>query len=823
MKSSIKHITQLIYAGCLLVISNTCYAASNPVIDNIDFNENHDATIITINFVMPVSIISHYPATKGKQLDITILPIATSTDDQLAVTQPQRQGFKPGSNNPVQFIRYEPDNPTGKLISVIFFKHSSYKLLNQQNPNQISIRVTKPAGTLDPAIIETPPNKTTSKKTLEDSKSFIYSINLLSSKTPINIPAINKHPELAPYFIYKTRLVTEETIWHRLRLGFYKSLPDAKQTLTGIKSAYPNAWIDRAKGEERRHIKPWLMALLASNNKMAFKQKNESEKQITKTDNKLVTTKTQRMFADAKKAIIDGQYRNAIRILTKLLRLPDNESSEAAQELLGVAREKNRQIAHAIAEYRTYLKKYPKGEFAYRVKQRLDGLTSARRKSNKRLRRVKSKYRETPLQVYGSVFQFYRRDVDTTDPSNDITRNSSLSTDVAVSTRKRTKKLDLRSQFVGSYQYDLENSSQSQFRISSAYFDASDRKRNWNTRIGRQTKSTGGVLGRFDGITAGYRISPKWKLNAVTGFPVAISSSNQLNTDKVFYGGSLDIGTFDKYWNGTIFLIKQTAYDIDDRTAIGAELRYLNPKLTVFGLLDYDIDYNTVNIAQVISTIRLKNATTLNLVADYRNSPVLTTSNALQGQTSPTLETLLQTYTEDQIKQFAQDRTATFRSVSATLSKPIKKDLLISLEFSTSHLTGTPASAGVDATPSSGIEYFYGTQLIANSIFKKGDTTLLGLRYADTNSSQTTTVSINSRYPYNKKWRLNPRLRIDFQQREANSENIKYRPSLRVDWRAKRNIKFEMEAGYEYSDITDTVGDREESSFFINLGYIADF
>jgi len=809
---------QFVYAICLSLFGFVSHAATNPLIDNVDLEDDQGFLHIHINFVMPVALINHYPPNKGKQLDLSIRPIPYTTDDKTAITQAQRLGFKSKKINTLQLIRYEPANPSGRIVSVVFNQATSYEIMNQNRPDQITIRVIKKPR--KPDLPEIEPGPSTKDSPLEDSNAFIYCINLLSTKKTIILPDSSSHPELTPFFVYKTRLDAKSTNWHRLRLGFFKTLPDARQVLKRVKSNFPNAWIDRATGSERKYISPWLATLAASKNNIAFRQETDSNNAINSNQ---FTTKTQQMFASAKKSIIDGHYRTAIRVLTKLLRLPDNESTEAAHELLGVAREKNRQIAHAIAEYRIYLKKYPKGEFSYRVKQRLDGLTSARRKTDKRLRRLKPKYKETPLQVYGSVFQFYRRDVDTTDPSNNITTNSSLATDVSVSTRKRTKKHDLRSQFTASYQYDLENSNQSQFRISSMYFDASDRKRIWHTRIGRQSKSTGGVLGRFDGITAGYRISPKWKINAVSGFPVSISTSNQLNTDKRFFGTSLDIGTFDKYWNGSIFLIKQSAYNLDDRTAAGLELRYLNPKLTVFGLLDVDIDYKNVNIAQLISNIRFANATTLNLVADYRNSPILTTSNALQGQTVSSLDALLQTYTEEQIRQLAEDRTAIFRSISATLSKPIKKDLLLSLEFSASHLTNTPASGGVDASPGSGIEYFYGTQLIANNVFKKGDTSLFGLRYADTNASQTTTLSINSRYPYNKKWRLNPRMRVDIQERQSNASITKYRPSLRIDWRKKRNLKFEMEAGYEYSDISDSVGDREESSFFINLGYIADF
>ena len=51
--------------------------------------------------------------------------------------------------------------------------------------------------------------------------------------------------------------------------------------------------------------------------------------------------------------------------------------SKEAQEYLGLARERNGQLAHAKAEYRIYLAKYPEGEDAQRVRQRLDALVTA--------------------------------------------------------------------------------------------------------------------------------------------------------------------------------------------------------------------------------------------------------------------------------------------------------------------------------------------------------------------------------------------------------------------------------------------------------------
>jgi len=812
MMYSGKQIIVVMTLLMILIANNACFAITQPVIDHVDFDENADSIDIVLTFTLTVSYLSHFPASSGKQLDIRTLPIANTEDQKQAIQQPQRLAYTANESNPLQLIRYEPANPAGKVISLLFSSATNFSVPAQQEPNVITIRLQKKAAARAPeADVQTP-------VTLEDSDNFKYLINLMSSQQVIKPVSHTDYPYLKPYLIYTTRHSVDSIEWNRIRLGFFRSKDEAQAQLKQVLKDFPRAWIDRVKDDERENIQPWLFSLARNNNQMALAQ-NIPEKPREPVR---ITKESQQLFADAKKNIIDGEYRKAVLILTKLLNLPENESSEAAQELIGVAREKNRQIAHAIAEYKKYLKKYPKGEFHNRVTQRLDGLTSARKTSSKTLRKAKASTGETPWQTYGTLFQFYRRYDDTTE-LRDAPANSSLDTDLSLSARKRTKALDIRTQFTGSYQYNLEKANENDYRISSLYIDIADRKRNWNARMGIQTQSTGGVLGRFDGLSVGYRLSPKWKLNAVAGFPVYSSSADQFQIDKVFYGMSLDAGTFNKYWNASTFIIKQTAEDLDDRTAVGAEIRYLHPETTVFGLIDYDIDYNSLNIAQLIANTRLPFDTSINLVADYRNGPILTTSNALQGQTSTTLEELLLTYTEDEIKQLAKDRTTVFRSVSGTLSKSLTSTLVLSLDLAASHLESSPASGGVDATPSTGLEYFYGAQLIANNIFKDGDTSLFGIRYADTSASDTLTLAINSRYPYKKDWRFNPRIRIDSQTRIDNSKILRFRPSLRVDYRAVRKVKVELELGYEQSNIDDAFGSRTQSNYFINMGYIADF
>src|SRR5256884_6319447 len=85
--------------------------------------------------------------------------------------------------------------------------------------------------------------------------------------------------------------------------------------------------------------------------------------------------------ADARAALAARDYPKAIALLTKLKRQAEFPDRAHAHDLLGLARERSGQLAHAKAEYEEYLRRYPHGEAAERVALRLRTLRNAAAKS----------------------------------------------------------------------------------------------------------------------------------------------------------------------------------------------------------------------------------------------------------------------------------------------------------------------------------------------------------------------------------------------------------------------------------------------------------
>ena len=71
---------------------------------------------------------------------------------------------------------------------------------------------------------------------------------------------------------------------------------------------------------------------------------------------------------DARSALEKHQYPEAVDLLTRLLRQPEFPARAECQELMGLVRERAGQLAQAKAEYEEYLRRYPDGAGAARVR-----------------------------------------------------------------------------------------------------------------------------------------------------------------------------------------------------------------------------------------------------------------------------------------------------------------------------------------------------------------------------------------------------------------------------------------------------------------------
>lgn len=834
-----KKIAGKFWAATLLMLLSlsitTGAIAKSRVMDRIDAGFGEEENRISIFFNVPVRVVSDLVNSARNEIAIRVKPVVTPGTEEEFLAGDETLSWKPSAEIPLERVVF-----TGQLIGnstmLLSFSTSigeyeitqgkgffSISVVLKKEKKVESIKLEEPKGRV---LFDVPPTEIPAVSELPaevvqpgGKPQFVdgdFALNLHSQQQPIDFKKVAPVPVPTGRRLYTTQTEVNNQQWYRLRLGFFRSAAEAERFKKEIRHFYPNSWVDRASAEEKSRIQ---------RDTGAPPEAGEAPLMLPKQEMKPVPERLARMMEKAREIMTAKDYPKAIRMLTAILEEPDNLFAKEALELLGLARERNGQIAHAKAEYRRYLEQYPEGSDSVRVNQRLVGLISAAEQPKEKLReptRAVAAEREAEWEIFGSFFQSYQRDgieSDFVDDDESVTR-SQVNNSIDLSVRRSSADVDMRLQLNGSYDIDLlGNGSGNQEALTDAFFEVERRAEGVVGRFGRQRFRSSGILNRFDGGVIGYQFSEDIRLNVYSGIPVEKSSDVFIRDDKWFVGGNAELASLFYDIDITLFAIEQRVDHLVDRRAVGGEARYFDDQRSFFGLVDYDIFHNRLTTFLAQTNWTLNSDTQLYFNYDYRTSPILTTFNALQGQTLETIDELGQTYTDDEIYALAEDRSARSHVVSLGGTRSLAEDFQLSGDLTISNVGDTPASGGVEATPSTGNEFFYTLQILKNNLLKEGDIGILSLRYSDASTSDTFSISANSRYPITNLWRVNPRLNLSYRNNDDGGTRITAGGTLQADYRFRSDLVFEVEGGGNWHKEETLLSTDSFLDYFFTLGY----
>ncbi|MET0065530.1 MAG: tetratricopeptide repeat protein [Candidatus Thiodiazotropha sp.] len=823
------------------LISGSVSAATR-VLDHIELSTEDKAQVVSIYFNVPVRYVSHIVNDTKTEIGIQVKvgqsagadPAGADADNDLM--SEDQLTWSPSAAIPLDKVVYQGNRVgTSSLLVSFATPVNAFQIRQGRNVYVMDIILPEQAGTqvvsrpeLDLAELEM--RAPLSVKSLP---LVIYVINLSTQSEPVDFDKIPPVPVSENQVLYTNKVQLEESASYRLRLGFFRTRQEANQQLKTIKHFYPDAWVDTADVEERRRV------FFERGMDPKLEGEQMEEPQLANVDPRLTD-----MMGLIRRTITAGEYAKAVRLLEALLEEPDNIYTQEALELLGLSRERNGQIAHAKAEYRRYLDKYPEGEDAARVWQRLLGLETAPQKPKEPLREKKTgpsgeliaeeeQGYQAEWETYGSISQSYRRDeIDSpfVEDEDQVSR-SEIETFIDFNTRRKGETYDVRMKITGSYILDLLEDGENDTAMSDAYLDAEHRVTGTSMRFGRQRLRSSGILNRFDGLVVNYGLTPDVNLRFSAGLPVERSRDTYLHEHKQFAGISGDILSIMDRWDLSLFLVEQRVDGLVDRRGIGGEVRYYDPVKSLFSMVDYDMFHKELSIFMLQTNWRFENDTNVYMNLDYRNSPILSTSNALIGQLDPdtllpitTVEDLQDYYSDDEIYDLAADRTARVKTLSFGVSHPYTPTLQFSGDLTFTQTDGTPESGGVPETEATGTETFYTFQVIKNDLLKQGDIGVFSLRYSNTSTSDTYRMGISSRYPVNSVWRINPRLDVSYRENDDNEgTRLSIEPYLRMEYRLRKSFTLEMEGGLNWYEEEDSVDVTNYTDYYFYAGYRWDF
>ncbi len=634
-----------------------------------------------------------------------------------------------------------------------------------------------------------------------------YAVNLESRTEPFSDTDLQQARESLGVPVFVSTLELEGKVWYRLRAGPFAVEREAKKLLLTAQQTYPRAWLG-IDDELQTAGEPSVVTGTAPNPTVPI-------------DPVLPEAERHALMAQARTALARKNPAAAVTPLTRLTRQPEYPERARAQELLGLARERSGQLAHAKAEYEEYLRRYPSGDAAARIRTRLRALNMAAR-GGKRGTLDGGEAFDGSWRLTGGVAQTYRwerNQLDTPDASLDEQSQNALFSDGDVTARRRGERFDLTARVSAGYAKDLlPDGPGDQTRVSTAFIELNDRTLGLAGRLGRQSRSAGGLLGTFDGLLASYQIRKRVALHAAAGFPVE-STRDGPQTARQFFGLSADFGPFRESWDLGAFMMMQSLDGETDRQALGFEGRYFVPGRTLVWLVDYDVFYGSLNSAVVMGNLLLPARWGLSLNAEHRRAPVLTTRNALIGQSVPTLDELLGMLSIEEVRQLAEDRTATTEAFSASLSRPVGARFHFSLDTFASKAAATPESGGVPATPATGFDRSAQVQLSGSSLWRSSDLWVLYGRVRRSDAESSESVGLSTRLPLAGAWRFGPRIRIDRRESTVDlARETLYVPALRIDYQ-RGGTWFEFEGGAELGSRRLPADEESSTRAFFGLGY----
>jgi hypothetical protein len=529
------------------------------------------------------------------------------------------------------------------------------------------------------------------------------------------------------------------------------------------------------------------------------------------------------LLAGARAAIEPGNPTAAIAPLNELLNLPPNRHTPAAQELVGIARARAGDGARARIEFQTYLQLYPQGEGSERVRRELAALPAAAPRTaaapGARPAVETTTTGSVSMTAFGGNGQVRSQDFKDSPVAGvpqvagdalftgDKVRQ--LFNDVDLTWRQRGPSEDMRFVFRDYYTTNLERPDRNRNRLSALYFDYKSIAGGWGVRLGRQSPTGGGVMGRFDGASGHLMLRPKLKWSAVAGAP----TDRYFDSKRRFWGTAIDADGLLPDFGAGLYVIQQSIDSEVDRRALGLEMRYFKNGASVFSQFDYDLLIKGLNIATVQGTLILADNTVFNALYDKRALTMLALGNALTfedpanpGVLYTRIADKLATTTLDTLRTQIKGTTPFITQAQLGVTKPVTASWQVGASAQLTATGAIPPVPGVvgfeNGRPATGNIYSVSAQLIGLNLYSQRDTHVFAATGISSPEIKGYLFSYNNSSLAWGTWQFEPSLQYYHDRTPQGSTNERWTPGLRLTYRGFDRWALESSLTYELGRAT---------------------
>jgi hypothetical protein len=344
----------------------------------------------------------------------------------------------------------------------------------------------------------------------------------------------------------------------------------------------------------------------------------------------------------------------------------------------------------------------------------------------------------------------------------------------------------------------------------------------FSVRFGERIGPDSGILGEFDGIRVDYRLAGDLKLNGIAGYPV-LSTQDKFNASRQVFGVSAATGKFARSWDLNSYLLERQDNGQVTSREVGGALRYLRAKRSLLLFLNYDAVNHSLGGFMASGALKLPYRTTISATFDLRNSPLHKRQQRYLQQSMAATEGWTWDLPTDRITYFTQDLSEEVATLSVGMTHAFSNRLKLTGSFARLDASSVADADNLSAatTPS---EYFYHLKLSGKNLMFPGDSNLLDLSHHVAEATRTSSALLDTRYVINRRWNVSPRLRTDYSD-SALEKSVKWvtSPSVRMEYHWRELYGFKIEAGGEWVTEQMSHADKNQTSYYLSLGYKAQF
>ena len=828
------------------LIALSTWSTHAEILDDIDVRRDGNNAVVQIRLSNPVSLLR---STTSRSRDLTQAYYQVRLTDVPPVYVAGERRVVKNEGLPTLTIEDEPvrtdklDDINRRLV-ISFSQSTAFKVRTGKGDRTIEVVLEGLGAAVKQASAKAEPALTPEQR---------YVIALTRSNEPkvnVDVPIPQA---LQNYQVFTARRIVEGKQVHEMDLGYFATLAEAEAALLQLTRSgrFPEAVIvklaepTQPKAETSVATAPSAATSPATPSTPATPQAPEQQ--------------ARDLLDQSRQAYEQQRLDDAVKLLNQLLELPPTGITPDAQELLGMVRLAQGEPAKAQAEFETYLKQYPQGPGAERVKAALAGLQPTELKPATTIEAPPKPERINT--VTGSISQYYYggksttetqavRDTDGSPLSADeidkrskapISTNDQrlLSTNVDTTWRSRDTERDMKMVFRDQYDYNLlsdaqlKGKSRHRNRLTAAYFDYQGLKNGLRTLLGRQSAMWGGE-GRYDGASGSYVLKPKLKVSAAVGSP----TDRLGNAKRSFMGAALDADALTPNLGGAIFALQRMVDGEVDRRAVGADLRYFTQNASLMGSTDYDVIFKKLNVASVQGMYMAEDNTTVNALYERRALTPAALSQTLffqfqdfvdAGIIPQTIHDLKDRgYSIDQLRGLVRSNVSYWTHAMLSVTKPITTQWQAGATVDLNR-TGPIAPNPVLPTgqPDSGQSRTLSLLAIGSNLYSERDTNVFTASVMRGRMVKTYMLNYNNMTPLGDAWQVEPGLRWQRNVSQdltsgLNITTVAWGPGLKASFKPRPTVTLESNLNVDYTRTEGTSIDRSTRYTYF-LGYRYDY